>query len=158
MPTFDYSFTVDAPLSAVSGFHHDTTVLKKLTPPPMAVQVHSFEPLGEGSKAEFTIWAGPVPMHWRVVHSNVSQNGFTDTQVSGPLKSWAHTHRFTDIGNGQTRVDEHIEFEHDSGSRGLFSRALFSPAGLTSLFTARKLLTRRYVAQQLAKQPAADGL
>lgn len=147
MPSFDYSFIVDAPLQAVADFHHDTTVLKKLTPLPMVVQIHSFEPLGEGSRADFTIWAGPVPMHWQVVHSDVSRNGFTDTQISGPLKAWAHTHRFTDIGQGQTRVDEHIEYLHDDGSRGLLSRALFSRAGLKALFTARKLLTRRYVAQ-----------
>lgn len=150
MPTFRYSFTVDAPLQAVADFHHDTTVLKKLTPFPMVVQVHSFEPLGEGSKADFTLWAGPVPMRWQAVHSDVSINGFTDTQVSGPLKSWRHTHRFTDLGDGRTRVDEHIEYAHDSGARGLFSRAMFSPAGLTALFTARKLLTRRYVAQAQA--------
>ena len=149
MPIFDYNFIVDAPLEAVAGFHHDTSVLKKLTPLPMFVQIYSFEPLGDGSRADFTIWAGPVPMHWRVIHSNVSQNGFTDTQVSGPLKAWQHTHRFTGLSDGRTRVDEHIEYEHDSGSRGLFSRIMFSTAGLMALFTARKLLTRRYVAEAM---------
>ena len=49
MPVFDYSFTVDAPLEAVQDFHHDTSALKKLTPPPTIVQLHSIEPLGEGS-------------------------------------------------------------------------------------------------------------
>jgi ligand-binding SRPBCC domain-containing protein len=157
MPTFDYSFTVDAPLQAVADFHHDTTVLKKLTPFPMVVQVHDFEPLGEGSRAEFTIWAGPVPMRWQAVHSDVSVNGFTDTQVSGPLKAWRHTHRFTDLGDGRTRVDEHIEFEHDGGARGLFSRAMFSPIGLTGLFTARKLLNQRYVAAAGAARAAEQS-
>ena len=62
MPVFDYKFTVDAPATAVSNFHHDTRILKKLSPPPIFVQIHRFEPLGEGSKAEFTLWFGPLPL------------------------------------------------------------------------------------------------
>ena len=48
MPVFDYSFTVDAPLAAVRDFHHDTSALKRLTPPTTIVQLHSIEPLAEG--------------------------------------------------------------------------------------------------------------
>lgn len=150
MPTFDHSFIVDAPPAAVADFHHDTSVLKKLTPFPMVVQIHDFEPLGEGSTADFTLWAGPIPMRWRAIHTDVGPTGFTDTQLSGPLKSWRHTHRFVDLGDGRTRVDDHIDYEHDGGARGVFSRMMFSPASLKALFTARSLLTRRYVAQAQA--------
>jgi ligand-binding SRPBCC domain-containing protein len=154
MPTFDYSFTVDAPLTAVSAFHHDTRVLKMLTPPPIFVQVHQFEPLGEGSRAEFTMWFGPFPVRWVAIHSDVSQNGFTDTQQRGPLKSWQHTHRFTAVAPTVTRVHEHIEYEHDRGLRGLVSRLLFAKPGLYFLFTARKLITRRRLRRQAAGQGA----
>ena len=64
MPTFNYSFEVDAPLTAVSEFHHDTRALKKLSPPPIFAQIHDYEPLGEGSMADFTLWFGPFPIHW----------------------------------------------------------------------------------------------
>lgn len=147
MPTFDYRFTVNAPLTAVSAFHHDTRVLKTLTPPPVFVQVHKFEPLGEGSQAEFTMWFGPIPLRWQAVHSDVSVNGFTDTQVSGPLQSWRHTHRFTAVTPNITEIHEHIEYTYPPGLRGLFSRLFFNKAGLTFLFTARKLITRRHLAQ-----------
>ena len=143
MPTFNYSFEVDAPLTAVSEFHHDTRALKKLSPPPIFAQIHDYEPLGEGSMADFTLWFGPFPIHWVAVHSNVSPNGFTDTQMSGPLKYWQHTHRFTAVSANKTRVDEHIEYAHDTGLRGVVSRLLFSKPGLYMLFTARKLLTQR---------------
>lgn len=152
MPTFEYSFDVDAPVEAVSAFHHDTSVLKKLTPFPIFVQVHEFEPLAEGSAAKFTTWAGPIPLRWHSVHSDVSVSGFTDTQVSGPLKAWRHRHRFEPLPNGRTRVHESIEYEHDTGIRGLISRIGFSRLGLTGLFTARKLLTRRYVAEAEAER------
>ncbi len=149
MPVFDYSFTVNAPLAAVAGFHHDTRVLKRLTPPPVFVQLHKFEPLGEGSIADFTLWFGPLPFHWIAVHSNVDPlRGFTDTQQTGPLKHWAHTHTFSAEGEAQTRVHERIEYEHYPGWRGLLSRLFFAGPALYLNFTYRKMVTRRFVERQ----------
>lgn len=151
MPTFDYSFTVDAPQEAVVAFHHDTSVLKTLTPPPIFVQIHSYEPLGEGSVANFTLWFGPFPIYWKAIHSNVDEKGFTDTQARGPLKRWQHTHRFSAVSDDVTRVSEHIEYEYKSGIRGLIGRLLFSPPALTLLFNSRKLITRRAIGRSLLK-------
>ena len=144
MPTFDYTFTVRAPLVAVTEFHRDTRALKRLTPPPISMQLHKVEPMGEGSVSEFTLWFGPIPIRWVAVHSNVDpQRGFTDTQASGPLKRWRHTHSFTAESSGVTRINEHIEYEHHGGVRGLFTRLMFGRLGLLALFTARKFVTRR---------------
>ena len=154
MPIFDYRFTVAAPQTTVSTFHHDTRILKLLTPPPMFVQIHSFEPLGEGSVANFTIWAGPIPLRWQAVHTQVSPNGFTDTQASGPMRFWQHTHRFRALAPNLTEVHEHIEYQHHAGLRGLFTRLLFNKPGLWALFTARKWITRQHVARLVANEVA----
>ena len=148
MNIFDYQFVVSAPLSAVSDFHHDTGVLKKLTPPPIFVQIHQFEPLADGAVAEFTLWFGPLPIRWTAVHSNVSQHGFTDTQQRGPLKLWQHTHRFEAVDSRQTVVKEHIEYDYYPGLRGTLSRLLFNRAALFFLFSARKWLTRYHIGRQ----------
>jgi len=145
MPTFDTSFTVHAPLEAVSAFHDDTRALKKLNPPPIFVQLHRVDPLGEGSVSEFTLWMGPLPIRWRAVHSEVGPNGFTDTQQSGPLAYWKHTHSFAAVDAHTTRVSEHIEYRYAPGLKGLFSRLLFGKPGLTFLFTWRAWATRRAV-------------
>ena len=150
MPTFDYSFTVNAPLEAVSAFHHDTSVLKILTPPPIFVQLHNFEALGEDSKAEFTLWFGPLPIKWQVVHSEVTENGFTDKQVVGPLKKWKHRHQFLAISSNVTEVREHIEYEYRDGFQGLINRIMYSKASLYLLFTARKIITRKNVTSNLS--------
>lgn len=150
MPVFNFKFIVDAPVTAVSSFHHDTRILKKLSPPPIFVQIHRFEPLGEQSEAEFTLWFGPLPLRWLAVHSHVSANGFTDTQASGPLKHWQHAHRFTAVSPDRTQVHEHIEYSHHAGWRGLLTRLLFNKPGLYALFTARKWLTRWYMKKQTA--------
>ncbi len=156
MQTFDYTFLVNAPVTAVSDFHHDTRILKKLTPPPIFVQIHHFEPLGEGSQAKFTLWFGPIPVRWQAVHTNVSPAGFTDTQVSGPLRHWEHTHRFTAVTPQTTLVHEHIAYAHHHGLRGLLSRLLFAKPGLYLLFTARKLLTRWHL-RHATPTPTAEG-
>ncbi len=142
MPVFDYSFTVDAPLEAVRDFHHDTSALKTLTPPPTIVQLHSIEPLGEGSVSRFTLWVGPLPLKWKAVHRNVSDCGFTDVQAEGPAAKWEHTHTFVPVSAGVTEIREHIEYEHKRGFWGLVTRALFSWPNLWFMFTYRKLATR----------------
>jgi ligand-binding SRPBCC domain-containing protein len=144
MPTFDYTFTVNAPLTEVAAFHQDTAALKRLTPPPVFVSLHRVDPFAEGAVSEFTMWFGPIPTHWAAVHINVDPlHGFTDIQQSGPLARWQHTHRFTAEGDRVTCISEHIEYEHPTGLRGLLTRLVFSPWGLQGLFTYRKLVTRR---------------
>jgi len=151
MTPFDYSFTVKAPVSAVSRFHHDPGVLKKLMPPPLFIQIHYFEPLAESAKASFTLWFGPFPIHWEAVHTNVSPRGFTDTQTRGPLKQWQHHHRFTAVSANVARVSDHVKYEHHGGWRGLLTRLLFNPPALYLLFTGRKWLTRWHVWRAVAK-------
>ena len=147
MPVFNYRFRVQASLESVSEFHFQTGILKKLTPPLMIMQVHRFDPLANGSIGEFTMWMGPIPVRWTALHSDVSKESFTDTQVAGPMKSWRHTHRFLRIDEHTTDVDEHIEFEHHSGLRGLWSRLLFPRPALLALFTWRAFVTRRAAAK-----------
>ena len=130
MPTFIYTFTVDAPLRAVSDFHHDTSALKKLTPPPTIVQLHEIEPLGEGSVSRFTLWVGPLPLRWKAVHRDVSERGFTDVQAEGPARRWEHTHTFTPITPNTTQINEHIEYEHQTGFWGIVTRSLFARPNL----------------------------
>ena len=148
MQSFNYEFTVKAPQEAVAAFHFDANV-KTLTPFPIIAQLHYHEPVANGSKSNFTLWFGPYPLHWKVVHSDVDQYGFTDTQVRGPLKKWQHTHRFLAQDDGTTLVSEHIEYEYRAGFAGLLNRLMFSAPALTMLFTMRKAITRRAVRDYL---------
>ncbi len=143
MPTFDYQFTVNAPQEAVRRFHHDTSALKILTPPPTIVQLHDIEPLAEGSVSRFTLWVGPLPLKWKAVHRDVTDQGFTDIQAEGPAKKWEHTHTFVALDDHTTEVREHVEYEHAGGFWGLVTRFLFAKPNLYAMFTYRKLATRR---------------
>ncbi len=148
MPIFDYQFMVSSSLEDVRDFHHNTSALKKLTPPPTIVQLHAIEPLAEGSKSEFTLWIGPLPLRWTAIHRNVTDYGFTDVQAAGPAKKWEHTHTFEPVSPQETRIREHIEFEHKNGGMGLITRILFAPINLRIMFTYRKLATRWHLRHQ----------
>jgi ligand-binding SRPBCC domain-containing protein len=144
VPAFHYAFNIRAPLAAVAEFHHDARMLKRLSPPPLFVQLHRVDPLAEGAMADFTLWLGPLPIRWVAVHSDVRPlTGFTDTQRRGPFRFWRHTHRFEAMDAETTRVNEHIVYEHQSGLAGLLSRLLFSPLSLRFLFGYRSWVTRR---------------
>ncbi|MDG2383239.1 MAG: hypothetical protein P8N76_16335 [Pirellulaceae bacterium] len=143
MPVFDFVFKVHASQAAVRDFHRDTSALKKLTPPPVIVQLHEIEPLAEGSKSRFTLWLGPLPIKWTAVHRNVTDHGFTDVQLQGPARKWEHTHSFDATGTDVTEIREHIEYSHKSGLWGLITRFLFARLNLQVMFTYRKLVTCR---------------
>jgi len=143
MPVFDYRFVVNASPEAVRDFHGDTSALKRLTPPPTIVQLHSIEPLAEGSVSEFTLWVGPLPLRWKAVHRDVSDRGFTDVQAAGPAAKWEHTHSFVPLPDGRTEIREHIEYEHKPGFWGLVTRMLFSWPSLWFMFGYRRWVTRR---------------
>ncbi len=139
---FTYQFDVNAPLAAVSQFHSRTDILRKLTPPPVFVQIHDFGEMREGMIADFTMWFGPFPIRWHAEHINVSENGFTDVQRQGLMAKWEHTHRFEALTADKTRLHERIEYEYPSGWRGIAARLLFNKPGLYALFFYRKLITR----------------
>jgi len=138
---YTHRFTVNAPLSAVAAFHHDSRALRQLTPPPMWAQFHQVDPLGEGSVADFTMWMGPLPVRWTAVHSEVSPTGFTDTQQQGPFKSWQHRHTFRKLNPWSTEVIDEIESEPGnliSRFMGLTLPILFAYRGWRTRHALRK--------------------
>ena len=141
---YQHRFRVQAPLKRVAEFHCSTRVLRQLMPPPLILQLHQFEPLADGSLAEFTIWAGPVPIRWQAEHSEVSDKGFVDTQQKGPFSFWQHTHRFEVIDQNTTDVIDEVEAEL---GRGLlwWPISLGMWVTLPVLFAYRSWATRRAV-------------
>ncbi len=138
MPVFHSSYRVATPHQRVAEFHRADDALRRLTPPPVFVQVHRVEPLAEGSLAEFTMWFGPLPLRWLARHEHVDpQRGFVDCQVSGPLAEWVHTHRYEPEAGG-TRLTDTIQYRHETGPRGWLTRALFNPLLLRGMFFFRR--------------------
>lgn len=145
MPKFRHEFQVNAPIQRVAEFHRSTQALKQLTPPPLFVKFNQLEPIGEGSRADFTLWLGPIPIHWVAVHSNVDpKEGFTDTQEEGPFQTWIHRHSFKQVTNDKTKIIDEIEGQPNNHPIwGLVSRFMWLT--LPILFSYRARQTRKAV-------------
>ena len=148
MTTYTHRFLVNAPLDRVTEFHQDPRALKWLTPPPVIVQFHKFEPVGEGSRVDFTMWMGPLPVRWVAIHSEVDpMAGFTDTQVSGPFERWVHRHTFRKVNELVTEIEDQIDAQMGNHPVwGLVSRFMW--ANLSMLFSHRERVTRRVLESQ----------
>ncbi len=143
---FQKTSVVDFPIGAVSDFHRNPKILKELTPPLAPVYFHRIEPLNEGSIVEMTIWLGCFPVFWRAKYIEVQKlSGFSDIQEKGPFKLWKHVHRFHDLENGKTEIDDNIEAEFKPGLKGMPGRLIWM--GLHMLFYFRHWKTRKMLAR-----------
>ncbi len=154
---FEHRFTVSAPQEAVAAFHASARALKAITPPPIIMQVHHApEPLGEGDHVVFTMWLGPIPVRWDSLISDVSVEGFTDTQVQGAFGSWVHRHNFIRVDDATTEVYDVVEAAPGRGLFfGLLSRLMWAGNGILFAYRARR--TRRLLERGKAERSEAQG-
>jgi ligand-binding SRPBCC domain-containing protein len=109
---YQHRFIVPAPLSAVAEFHSRAKSMAAITPPPIRVKIHHAPPvLGEGDEMDFTLWLGPLPVHWLARIEEVSANGFSDRQLAGPFAAWRHRHVFTAVDDHTTEVVDQVTFQ-----------------------------------------------
>lgn len=106
---YTHRFQVKAPLSRVAVFHQQPGSLGAITPPPVRVELRRApKSLSEGGEMAFTLWLGPLPIHWTAMIEDVSNAGFTDHQVSGPFAEWVHRHSFVQVDENTTEVVDQI--------------------------------------------------
>ena len=81
-----------------------------ITPPPVIVRVHQAPALlNSNDEMAFTLWVGPLPIHWVARIEEVTPTGFVDRQLRGPFQSWVHRHTFRAVTAEITEVIDEIE-------------------------------------------------
>jgi len=107
---FQHRFQIQAPLAAVAAFHRQSASMGAITPPPVIVRVHQAPAiLNSNDEMAFTLWLGPLPLHWVARIEEVTPTGFVDRQLSGPFQAWVHRHTFHPITAEVTEVIDEIE-------------------------------------------------
>jgi ligand-binding SRPBCC domain-containing protein len=138
---FEHRFRVRASQEQVAAFHATPRSLKAITLTPMTIH-RAPDVFTDGDEIEFTLWLGPVPVRWHGAVEDISVEGFTDTQVAGPFRSWRHRHTFVRVSSAETEV-------HDVVEAHLRPHIVWGPAalliwiGLPALFAFRGWRTRR---------------
>lgn len=101
----------------VFAWHERPGAMERLTPPWANVQVeHREGGIRDGASIVLRVHHGPASFRWELRHRDfVEGRQFRDEQVSGPLRSWVHTHGFEPTNEGGTRLSDEIELEAPLG-------------------------------------------
>lgn len=143
---YQHRFKIKASQSRVAAFHQQSSGMGAITPPPIRVELHRV-PQGLTGEMDFTLWLGPLPVHWVASIEDASEAGFTDRQLSGPFAQWTHRHSFI-------RVDEETTEVIDQVNLRLKSHPVWGPVGLSFalglpvLFAYRAWKTRRLLEKE----------
>jgi uncharacterized protein (TIGR01777 family) len=103
--TFRYSSIIDAPVSEVFAWHERDGALERLSPPWDPLTIIRKGGIAQGSVTSMIMHEGPVPYRWTALHTDYIKNVmFRDIQLHGPLKSWSHTHIFSETDARDTSI------------------------------------------------------
>jgi len=137
---FTYSCELpDQDPRTVFDWHERPGALERLTPPwgELAVLRRSGG-IRDGGEVELKVRRGPTSFHWQLRHLDyVHGEQFRDEQISGPLKSWSHTHRFKERDGGGTVLEDEIDLDAPLGAAGAAIGPLFLKTELGRLFRFR---------------------
>ena len=113
MPTIRSRSRVAAPIDEVFAFFDDSANLSKLMPPPVRIRVLRVDPSPPqaGSVVEFRYGLGPFQRSWLVRFvEHVPGERIVDETLSGPMRTFHHSHTFTPARGGGTWVEDRIEY------------------------------------------------
>jgi ligand-binding SRPBCC domain-containing protein len=140
---FVHRFRVKAPLQKVAEFHHRSSSMAAITPPPIRVQLHHAPAqVKDGDLMRFTLSLGPIPVRWLARFESVSGNGFIDRQIEGPFQDWIHKHEFTAIEDNLTEITDKVSAKFKANLLWRTVGVLMW-LGLPSLFAYRSWKTKR---------------
>lgn len=137
-----YSFRTELPdhtPAEVFDWHERPGALERLTPPWGDVEVlHRSGGIRDGGKISLRIKRGPTSFRWDLQHRDYEYGRqFRDEQVSGPMRSWVHTHSFDEAPGGGTIARDEIDIEPPLGAAGAAFGPSFIRRELDRLFRFR---------------------
>ena len=130
------------------GFFSDPRNLARLTPPAMGFRIVEApdRELRAGDRMRYTIRLLGIPVRWttRIVRWDEGRS-FSDTQESGPYRSWIHTHTFVPTAAG-VEMRDRVEYEMPLGPIGRIAHALWVKRQLRRIFDFRERAIREIFA------------
>ena len=151
MPTFRFKFVVQASIEDVWKFYTDVNHLEIITPKEIDLKIirTSSQDITLGQE----IWlSGKIIANRRNEwHSNITfmkKYEYVDEMITGPFKTWKHSHKFKDLGGNGTEIIDEIQFELPYGILGRLLQG-YASNQLKKTFYHRKLATCNFLEKKL---------
>jgi len=146
---------IDASAEAVFDWHEAPGAFERLTASWERVRVLRHEGgIKDGARVSLLVGPAPISMRWELEHRDYQRGrSFTDTQISGPFRSWKHVHRMIPDGPNACRLEDTIQYELPLGAFGAICGGWFVRRKLGRLFAHRHAVTRQAFARPTRVQP-----
>lgn len=145
---FERSVEVAAPADEMWRFHLDTRNAPIISPVAATfVAIEGDFPVSVGSVVRLTVKQPPVPFaqRWRVRIADIVENRLVvDVAEKSPFAAWRHEHRFEDLGEGRTRMTDHVEYRLPFGPIGRLVDRLMVRRQLAGMFEERHARTKAH--------------
>lgn len=147
---FERSVDLAAPVADVYRFHLDTRNAPLISPANARfLAIDGDFPVQEGSIVRLRVRQppSPLPQTWVVRIAELRENALVvDEAVRSPFAFWRHEHRFVDLGDGRTRMTDHIAYRLPLGPLGRIADRLVVRRMLGSMFAERHQRTAAHFA------------
>ncbi len=145
-----------ASADAVYAWHALPDALTHLTPPWENARV--IERTGAidqpGSRVKIRVRVGPLTQIWTAEHTECHPGRmFRDVMISGPFRSWQHTHLFLPETENISSLEDRVEYEFPLGWFGKLLGGAYTRRRLSRMFAWRHWVT----AEALANKSTSAG-